>query len=87
LRPRIGFSFADLEIKYPDLLPLALKRSSGTWKAALAEWEYFVNLIGEAGAPYLQTPFYVAIQERLRLYGENAVERFVRMIKRWGYWK
>jgi len=87
LRPRIGSTFADLEIKYPDLLPLALKRSPGTWKAAAAEWEYFVNLIGEAGASYLRAPFYVEIQEGLGLYGKNALERFVRMIKRRGYWR
>lgn len=87
LQPRVGSTFADLETKYPDLLPLALKRSSETWKAAAAEWEYFVNLIGEAGAPYLGTPFYVEIQEGLGLYGKNALERFVRMIKRRGYWK
>jgi hypothetical protein len=89
LRPRIGSTFADLEIKYPDLLPLALKRSPGTWKAAAAEWELFVNLIGEAGAPYLRAPFYVEIQEGLGVYGNNALERFVRMIKRRGYrkWK
>jgi hypothetical protein len=89
LRPRIGSTFAGLAIKYPDLLSLALKRSPGTWKSAAAEWEYFVSLIGEAGAPYLQTPFYVEIQEGLGLYGRNVLERFVRMIKRRGYskWK
>ena len=82
-------TFAELAIKYLDLVPLSLKRSPGTWKAAAVEWECFVNHMGEAGAPYLQSPFYVEIQEGLGVYGKNALEQFVRMIKRRGYrkWK
>jgi hypothetical protein len=79
---RTPLTFTDLMSKFPDLLPAALTQSPEALKGAATEWKHLTDLYAQLGAQVPDFPLYVEIQEGLGLYGRNALERFLRMIKR-----
>jgi hypothetical protein len=71
-----------LTSKYPDLMPVALTRSPGALKGAATEWKHLSDFHIQVDGQVPDFPLYIEIQEGLGLYGRNALERFLRMVKR-----
>ena len=82
LNPPYGCTFADLMVKYPDLLPHAIKRSRESLKAATREWKSLSNFITNIGIEIPGSSLEFEIKEALGVYGKTSVERLLRKLKR-----